>query len=184
MALVVDSDPFSQTCNSYASLAEMASYVVDHDASASELVAGAWDALEINQRSAYLVDATRRLDGLMDWIGEKNTLEQNLKWPRVNAVIEDFYLDPTIFPQPVVDATCEMAIWLMQNDGVVAVTQSQAYSAIRVGPINIDFNDRLQTAPQTYAPDIIAILLKDYGQMVNPDLPGTKQIRIARLIRA
>jgi len=184
MALVVDSDPLSPTCNSYASLAEMASYVVDHDASATEEVVGAWDGLEVNQRSAYLVDATRRLDGLMDWIGEKSTLEQNLKWPRINAVVEDFYLDPTMIPPPVIDATCEMAIWLMQNAGVVAVTQSQAYSAIRVGPINIDFNDQLQTAPQQYAPDIIAVLLKDYGQLTNPNLPGTRQIKIARLIRA
>lgn len=181
MALVVNADPFDPACNSYASVAEVDSYATDRapDRSAAEL----WDGLDAEIKSIYVVDATRRLDGLFDWIGDQAYFSQKLGWPRINAIVENFYIDSTEFPEPVVDATCEMALWLAQNNAAISVQQSQAYSALKVGPITIDFNDKLASQTQKYVPDIVPILLDDYGTLQNPDLPGVNSLKVARLYR-
>jgi hypothetical protein len=182
VSLTVDSGPLTQTCNSYASLGEMTTYVTDMVADAS--VADQWSDLDASVKAAYLVNASKRLDQLFDWIGERYSEAQGMKWPRYNACVDGYLLTSTIIPPAVRDAACEMAVWMMQNDGVISVGQSQAYSKIEVGPIQIDFNQNLATADRKYAPDNVPMMLRDYGSMKNPDLPGAKSIRVVRLVRA
>jgi hypothetical protein len=160
----------------------MLSYVTD--LAASETLLEQWNDLSAAMKAAHLVNASRRLDGLMTWIGDRYSEEQNLKWPRVNAVVDGFLIDSITFPLPVKSATCEMALWLMTNENAIAVTQGAAYSAIRVGPINVDFNDKLATASEKYCPDMVAIILADYGELNSPDLPGSNKLKVARLFRA
>ncbi len=181
MALTVDSSPLSLTCNSYVSLAEMAAYVANRVPDPSE--SDAWLDLDAAVKAAYVTNASRSLDGLVDWIGNRYSSSQQLKWPRYGAVVDGFLLDSTVFPQAVKDATCEMVVWYMENDGVVSVTQNDAYSAIKVGPINIDFNTKLSQSSNKYCPDIISIILKDLGIVHMPAVPGSLQAKTVGLIR-
>src|SRR5574337_1958975 len=140
MALVIDTTPLSPTCNSYASLEFMATYVAERVPDTS--VQDAWDDLDVEVKSAHLVNASRTLDSLASWIGDQYSRDQKLRWPRFNAWVEGYLLDVTTFPQPVVEATCEMALWLMGSGGTVSEKQDAAYDSLKVGPITVNYNGR------------------------------------------
>lgn len=182
MALVVDTDPFSPTCNSYAGLTGMADYVATRVPNPSYV--NAWDNLDAEQQSMYLVNATRAIDSYVEWIGDKYSRDQKLDWPRVNAYVDSFLLDQITFPSALVEATYEMALWMMANSGEVYVDQSAGYDSIKVGPITIDFNQSALGSAKQYFPDIVAALLHDLGTIQNPDLPGQNKLKLARLNRA
>lgn len=183
MPLVLNNDPLAAGCNTYVSASEMATYVEDRCPDPE--VGAAWRLLSNELKATYLVNATRSIDMIMDWsIGTKYSRDQNLDWPRYNAWVEGYLLDSTTFPEPVKDATCEMAIWAMQNNGLVAVSQDAAYDSIKVGPLTIDFNQDVQGPLNKYYPDIIAYLLKDYGSVGNPMIPGANMAKNVTLRRA
>jgi len=182
MPLVLDNEPLSPTCNTYVSAAEMAAYVQDRCPDSA--VGVAWRALSNELKATYLVNATRSIDMIGDWIGSKYSRDQNLDWPRYNAWVDQWLLDSTLFPERLKEATCEMAIWSMQNAGLVAVAQDAAYDAIKVGPITIDFNQQVQGPLNKYFPDIVAYLLKDLGSVNNPEIPGANMVRQVKLVRA
>lgn len=182
MALVVDNTPLSATCNSYVGLAEMLSYVSDRVTDPTILVA--WNNLPPSSKVAYLVNATRTIDSICEWIGQKYSSAQRLAWPRFNAIVDGYDIPNTLFPESVVEATCEMAIWSMQNNSLISVQQNSAFDSVKVGPIVIDFNENVGGSSEKYSPDIVAMILKDYATINNPHLPGQKTMRVARLHRA
>jgi hypothetical protein len=132
----------------------------------------------------YVVNATRSVDASCDWIGYKYSRDQKMDWPRYDVWVDTFMLDVTIVPAAVKEATCEMAIWSMSNNGLVAVGQNAAFDSIKVGPINIDFSEAVGGSSDKYFPDIVAMLLRDLGSMSNPPLPGARQMKVARTYRA
>jgi hypothetical protein len=182
MALVVDNEPLSVTCNSYVSLADMLSYVTQRCSDAS--IAPAWRQLSEEQKTTYLVNATRSLDMICDWIGNKYSREQQLDWPRYDAWIDGYLQDADRFPKQLLPATCEMAIWAMQNNGAVSVQQDAAYDLIKVGPLTIDYNQDVQGPLNKYFPDILAYLIRDIGSVNNPEIPGANMAKNVRLVRA
>ena len=182
MALVVDSDPLSATCNSYVSVQVMDDYVADRVPDPAVKVA--WDALTDPQQAMYLVNATRSIDSYASWIGRKYTREQSLDWPRYDAWVDGYMLEVSIVPPAVIEATCEMVVWMMQNAGVVAVQQNAAFDSIKVGPIALDFNEGAGGSKEKYFPDIVAVILGDLGTMSNPTLPSSTSVRVVRISRA
>lgn len=182
MALVVDTSPFSPSCNSYGSLAGMLDYVATRVPNPTTVTA--WEDLDTEVQSLYLVNATRALDMYVEWIGDKYSRDQRLDWPRVNAFVDSYLVDQITFPGPIIEATYEMALWMMANSGEVYIDQTSSYDAIKVGPITIDFNQQALGSARQYFPDIVAALLKDYGTIENPDLPGQTRLKQARLQRA
>lgn len=181
MTLTVDNSPLSLTCNSYVSLAEVVTYVTTRVADPT--VADAWSDLDTSVQATYVTNASRSLDGLVDWIGHRYSGDQRLKWPRSGAVVDGYLLESTTFPQAVKDATCEMVVWYMANEGVVSVKQQDAYSAIKVGPINIDFNSKLSQSADKYCPDVVSIILRDLGVVHMPGVPGSLQAKTVGLTR-
>lgn len=182
MALVVNSTPLDPSCNSYASIAEADEYVLTRVPDSA--VRDAWAALTTDMKGLYLVNASRAIDSFVDWIGDRYIRDQGLKWPRVNAVVDGWLVDNITFPLPVVHAAIEMALWSMTNNGATVVTGNSQFDSIEVGPINIDFNESSGIAAQTYFPDNVAILLKGYGLVNNPDIPSSGRMRVATLVRA
>lgn len=182
MTLVVNSTPMDPANNSYASLADSDEYVSTRVADAA--AKSAWSGLDLGLKSAYLVNASRTLDSLCNWIGDKYSRDQGLKWPRVNAYVDGYVVDQTSFPRPVVEATVEMAVWSMANSGDVAVSSNAQFDSIKVGPIAIDFNEGAGIATNAYFPDIVAILLRDYGGIQAPELPSSTMLKQAHLVRA
>ena len=182
MALVLNATPLSPACNSYATLAVALEYVTTRVPNLA--TAAAWIALTDAQKSMYLVNASRTLDSLSKWIGEKYTRDQGLYWPRGAAVVDGFLLDSTVFPPVIVQATIEFALWQLSNDGAVSIGTNAQYNAIRVGPIAIDFNAGAGIRSTEYFPDIVSLLLKEYGGITNPDLPSSRALRQVKLVRA
>lgn len=183
MPLVLDNVPMSPTCNSYASLAEMSAYVEERVADPA--VAVAWEALAEPLQIMYLVNSTRSVDSFADWVGERYYSQQRLDWPRYNTWVDGrYWLEVDVFPRQVIEATCEMAIWMMTQSGVVAQAQNLAFDSIKVGPLTIDFNESAGGTLNKYFPDILAIILKDLATLSNPDLPGANRLKVARLTRA
>jgi len=183
MTLSVDSTPLSPTCNSYVGSAEMETYVAERvtDATAK----ATWLALTSALKAAYLVNATRAIDTVADFIGYQYSRDQKLKWPRYDAWVEGYLLDVTTFPHQVRDATAEMALWIASNGGAMFVQQAgAAFDAIKVGPINIDFNEYGNGPQFKYFPDIVAYLLRDIADVTNPPIPGSAMVKTVRLIRA
>jgi hypothetical protein len=182
MPLVVNDTPLAASNNSYASIATADEYVATRVPVATTVAA--WDALDEDSKALYLVNASRSLDSFCEWIGDRYSRDQGLKWPRINAFVDGYLVDQLTFPQPVVDATIEMALWSMLNSGAVSVTSTSEFDSIKVGPINIDFNEGSGQALEEFFPDAIAILLKDYGGVTQPNLPSSGMMKQARLVRS
>jgi len=159
----------------------MADYVLTRVPSAATVTA--WDGLAADKKAMYLVNATRSIDTYVEWIGDRYSRDQRLDWPRVNAFDDGFLLDQITFPPEVVEATYEMALWMMANSGEVSVDQSSSYDAIKIGPITIDFNQQALGSAKQYFPDIVAALIRGLGSIGNPELPGQSTLKIARLQR-
>lgn len=183
MTITVDAVPLSPTCNSYVTVAEADAYVTDRITDAPTKTA--WSALSADAKATAVVNATRAVDNFADFIGSKYSRDQNLKWPRYNAWVDGYYLDPDKVPLAIKEATIEMAAWTTVNKGQIAVEQAgAAYDSIKVGPINIDFNESNNGPQYKYFPDIVAYILTDYGTVNNPQLPASNQVKTVRLIRA
>lgn len=182
MALVVNSTPLDPANNSYASLAGSDEYVSTRIPDAA--VQTSWAALTAELKGAYLVNASRTLDDLCNWIGDKYSRDQGLRWPRVNAYVDGYLLDSTTFPKAVVEATVEMAVWSMTNSGDVSTSSNAQYDSIKVGPIAIDFNEGAGLPANFYFPDIVAMLLRDYGGIQAPELPSGNMLKQAYLVRS
>lgn len=182
MALTVNNSPFSASCNSYVSIAEADLYIADriHDST----LASQWAALNTASKSRFLVNATRSIDMISEWIGDRYSRDQKLNWPRVNAVVDGYLVDQITFPEPVKEATIEMAVWSMANSGAVTVAQNAAFDSVRVGPIEIDFNEGSGLPAEKYFPEIVAYLLRSYGTLTDPQMPGSKSVRVSRIIRS
>lgn len=182
MALVVNNTPLDSANNSYASLAESDEYVATRIV--DEATRTAWEDLDEDQKATYLVNASRTIDNLCEWIGDKYSRDQGLDWPRVNAYVDGYVVDQITFPLPVVEATVEMALWSMVNSGAVTVSSNSQYDSIKVGPIAIDFNESAGIASTRHFPDIVAILLQDYGGIHAPEIPSNTMMKQVRLVRA
>lgn len=182
MTIAVVSDPLDPTCNSYVSLAEALSYATD--VVMDPLVGPTWDNLDTDVKAKYLINATRTIDNLFEWIGDKYSRDQKLNWPRTNAWVQTWLLSSVDVPDPIKWATIEMAIWLMQNDGVMPQSTNFALDKVAVGPIKIDFNEATGGSSEQFMPDNVIILLQDYGTARNPNKPGAMQVKMARLYRA
>lgn len=181
MALVVDSTPISPANNSYVSLAASDEYVATRVPDAA--VQAAWEAITDELKGAYLVNASRTLDALCDWIGDKYSADQGLRWPRSNAYVDGFLLSSTTFPEAVMEATVEMAVWSMTNEGEVSTNSNAQYDSIKVGPIAIDFNEGADIPAKSYYPDIVAMLLRDYGGITPPDSASGNVLKQVYLVR-
>lgn len=181
MALTVVTDPLDPACNSYASLQAADQYASERSLAS---VAAAWEALDDEVKAKYLVNGSRSLDMAVEWIGDRFSRDQRLDWPRSNAEVDGFLLSSTEFPWQVTEATIEMALWLMENNGVTPVQQNAAFDSIKVGPISIDFNESAGIAVNRHFPDVVAYLIKDLGSIADPALPNGRSARTVRLIRA
>lgn len=107
MAVTLDSTPGGATANSFCSEAEVIAYAQTR----LNVVDFQGPSLSDTEKSA-VCEATRELS-MRPWDGRRSTTVQALSWPRWSVINPDspvgFLFDPTIIPQRVKDATCELA---------------------------------------------------------------------------
>lgn len=113
MTLVLDDSVGGASANTFASLAEATAYMD------SRLNGSAWTSATEDDQNRALVEATRELSA-MAWKGQRVTETQALAWPRAWVETPDAawpgvsYIDSSVIPQAVQDATCELAFQFLK----------------------------------------------------------------------
>lgn len=118
------------------------SFVSLADCEASHLAINgvAWAGTDVDKEAA-IRRASQYLSALK-WVGNKNTREQALAWPRTNAVDADgFDIASDEVPIEVADATCLLAFFELDNPNGLfpQFTAGQAQQSVTVGPISVSF---------------------------------------------
>ena len=139
MAATIDATLQGASANSYVTLAEANAYfeTVPHD----EHWTGSDDA-----KNRVLITATRYLDNF-EYYGERCTTTQALKWPRKEYKVDGVKMDCTFIPQPVKNATFELAHSLLyKGEALVGTTGTQGtYEEVELGDLKVKFKDSSQT---------------------------------------
>lgn len=121
------------------------SYVTEADADTyfgERLNVSAWDGASTDDRERALIMASRRLDQER-YQGEKTATGQALEWPRTDALDKDGeeYGTSTI-PQIVEDATCEMALVLLnanaEGTDTLADSGLEQFKSAKVGELAVE----------------------------------------------
>jgi len=129
MALVIEDGTGKADAQSYASEAEIAAYALERGITVSgtdtELLIQAMDYIETK-----------------NFIGDKNTKEQALQWPRINAVTDGFYIDTDEIPLSLINSQIEVALSI---DGGVNPMSSETRETGWGKAINIPDRSRDKT---------------------------------------
>lgn len=137
--------PGADDANSYATVAEANTY---HEA---HLYMTAWENADDDNKVIALIWATRLLDEQNDWIGEKASAAQALRWPRSYAEDADGYpIDAATIPQKLKEATAELARHLLVKDRLQVMDDNVAgLESVKAGSVEVSFSsmDRIDLLP-------------------------------------
>lgn len=133
----------------------------------------AWLALEEEDKQRLLVRASKYLDRMVVWNGERVDQDSGLRWPRAGVYDADNFIiaDDTI-PEALKEATAELASYLM-NDDWTAPQGSRGLKEIQVDVIELKFDD---TFVRGSMPDFIMEILAGLGTVKTGRRPGFKKI--------
>jgi len=113
--------------NAYIDRTNADAYFADH------VFDDAWNNAVNADKESALIMATARID-FYDYIGQKNTTTQALKWPRVNTDLSLIRSYPTsIHPPPIQKATCEMALYILQVGQIQGGGTPGAVKNLKIG---------------------------------------------------
>lgn len=126
--------------DSYDSLANIDSYWTDR-------LNTSWTDLSDSKKESYIRQATDYIDRNFEFIGQKKTNEQRLKWPRLYAVDNDGYtVGDTDAPWQVKEATAIMADLYRQGtydlNGIV--TKDYAVKREKIDVIEIEYDSDIR----------------------------------------
>lgn len=135
--MALNATPYSQSANSYATLAEADAY---HE---TRLHNTNWSSASDVVKEAALIWAARLLDQ-ESWKGYRETEAQAMRWPRYGIYDSDNYL-LTGVPRMLKEAQSELAFLLIQGDRT-ADSGTEGFSKIKVDvlELQIDKYDRVQ----------------------------------------
>lgn len=169
LTLIPEDGTGLSTANSFASVAEADAYHEGH------LYASTWTGAATGTKEAALVMATRLIDRRTNWVGDKLTGDQALAWPRENAEVDGHEVASNVVPQPVKDATAELARLLIAEDLTKDVDQNQLEAiGLGKGALKIEFNGKTKNQ----IPGIVDDLLGGFG-----DFQSSTGFRTAKLSR-
>ncbi len=132
----------ASNANSYCTLTEANAY---HDV---HLYATTWTDADDDQRIIALIWATRMLDEICDWLGEKVTTTQALRWPRSGVYDrDDIVISSTVIPTWLKNATAELARHLLAKDRLQTIDDAtNGLKSADVGSISVEFDKGNQLA--------------------------------------
>jgi hypothetical protein len=157
--------------NSYVDLAYANTYFT------SRLGSAAWGNYTNPDKEAALIQAASLMDSMFDWIGDKDTEEQSMRWPRAWAYdLDDYLIDSDVIPENVKRAQCELAFFLVTSGGYAGT--SRGIDRFRVGPIMLDFDDSAAALP---IPQVVIDLLRGYGAYRGSGKSGNLNVPLVRV---
>jgi hypothetical protein len=137
--------------NSYASLADLVAYLEAH------LYPGTAATAVQGRREAALVMATRVINSQLEFDGTPYSAEQGTEWPRAGREL------PWVVPQRLKDATCELAIDLM-NQNRLAEPDQQGIASLGLGQGAIDLKFDAADSKKPL-PGLVRDLLAPFGRL-------------------
>lgn len=110
-----------------------------------------WSSASNDNKGRALIMATRYLDEL-DWIGSRASTTQALAWPRTDASCGDWSYSSTVIPQPIRQATFDLAEALLAtptllsgkgagNAELIPGIPNASLKSASVDVINVQFRD-------------------------------------------
>ena len=118
--------------------------------------------------------ATRLLDETIDWKGRKADNNQALEWPRSGMYDRNgFDIDNDEMPTALINATAEMARWLIASDRT-AEADEKGFKVLKAGSLELqpDIGDRKHIIPQ-----VVASMLLPFGTSIEGS-PTVKLVRV------
>jgi len=177
--MAIDVTVGGTNANSYASVAEAQAYIDVHFVPAA--VAAKWIAASTAQKEACLIRATQLLDRHVKWRGYTYSDTQALSWPRAFAFDRyDRQIETTVIPGFLKEFQIETALWVLDQAGVLPMSDNGEYDSIRVGSLEIDFNEGGANR-RSLLPDTVVAALHPMGAY-SAALPGG--VRTVSLTRA
>lgn len=138
-----------------------------------------WDNATSDEREYALMWATRLLDSLCKWDGDKATDTQALRWPRSFIWDPDGdQVDNDIIPQFLINATCEYALHLIGTDFTQTFDPSLiGFDRLKVGPLDISMTtEGGGQSKRSMIPESVWILVRQYCSRV-----GSSQKTLIRI---
>ncbi len=131
MAIVVEDGTIVPGANSYVSEAYLSTYAT------SRGITITGDTEELLIRA---MDYTESLS----FIGTKYTRDQPLQWPRVDVIIDSYYVDVTTIPDELKKGLCEVALSIDSgNDPLSDIARLQ--DRVKVGEIEVEYSSSSAT---------------------------------------
>ncbi|MGE8367004.1 DnaT-like ssDNA-binding protein [Cupriavidus sp.] len=163
--MAIDTNPGSQTADSFVSVAEADAYHAKRGNSA-------WAAAVTATKEGALVRASGFVDAEYAWKGIRRTSTQALSWPRYDVVLDGYPLLPDIIPARVKDAVCELALKALAGDIAPDVLPDVVIETT-VGPITKKYAPAKQNGGQKRYAYVDSLL----GPLVSG---GSGQIKLVR----
>lgn len=122
------------SANSYATVAEADTYFDERMGTAD------WDGASADDKARALIMATRRIDQ-ESFEGVKADIDpedQALEWPREGAAGPDGHVwDHDEMPPRIQQATYELALVILGDNGFLDDTGLEAFESVQVGPLQV-----------------------------------------------
>lgn len=148
MALTLRATAGANNANSYATLTEAAAFMETNQHKFTT-----WTEYEDDVKKAALMWATRILDEQYEWIGEKRTKEQALRWPRSGVADRDGYdVSYETIPTFLKNATIELASQLAVSDRFATIDEAAGgIKSVTAGAVSVEFDrlDRINVVPDS-----------------------------------
>lgn len=161
--------------NSYVTVANADAYLM------YAINAASWVAAETSVKESGLISATRMLDR-QPWEGEKTqpAPTQVLQWPRTGLTDRDGNaLSSVAVPQEIIDATCELAVELINNPALVSQADTSSnIKRIKADTVEIEYI-RGKNGPRfpTTVTELIGLWLSSAGSSyAGPFLSGAENV--------
>jgi hypothetical protein len=161
----------ASNANSYVDLAYANEYFL------SRLGSNSWSSSPNESKEPALIQATMMLDRLFNWEGTRTEESQALRWPRIEVVDQDgFEIDDDVIPTPVKQAECELALYILTNNGYSG--EARSIDRMRIGPIMMDFDDSSAALP---IPSVVIDMLNGYGVYQGSGKSGNINVPLVRV---
>lgn len=149
MTIIVEDGTGIANANSYVTRAELIAYAVARgiviaDAPASDV---------------FLINAMDYLESLrLRYVGTRTYDDQILSWPRTGVTIDGIDLDENEIPAQLKNAEMQLAIYASQGVVLMPTVTSAFVKREKVGPIETEYSETINTSSQPFLPLIDAML--------------------------
>lgn len=172
--MALDATVKGSAANSYLTEVEATTYLTTE-----RLYVTAWTAASVPNREAALIWATFLLDNSFDFDGEKTTLGQALRWPRMGVEDQDGVdLPYHDIPGLIKKATATLALNLITSNRLAEPgLLGQGIEEAKVGPIQVKVNMLSVKDP---IPDEVTLMLSSIARLKASATEGSAAVPLLR----